>query len=125
MRFGREIVCANHLIADLEEEIMKRILFVIITISLCLAIFPGCSNNKYDSEWIVGKDSSEVRERYGEFDCTYMPISEDGLYRSRCGYTIKEPKVGFLGTSPEVLFFISFDENGIAVECEEGYRPGG
>lgn len=27
--------------------------------------------------------------------------------------------------SDEVLFFISFDENGYAVKCEEDYRPGG
>jgi len=25
----------------------------------------------------------------------------------------------------EVLLFIPFDENGIAAECAEGYRPGG
>jgi hypothetical protein len=41
------------------------------------------------------------------------------------GYTVKEPKVGFLGTSDEILFFITFDENGVAKKCEEGYRPGG
>ena len=45
--------------------------------------------------------------------------------RSKYGYTIKDPQRGFLGTSPEVLLFISFDENGIAIDCEEGYRPGG
>ena len=55
-----------------------------------------------------------------------MPAGEDGLYRgSRCGYTIKEPVTGWLGTSPEVLFFIIFDQDGIAVSCEEGTRPGG
>ena len=67
----------------------------------------------------------EVIDKYGEFDCTYMPAEEDGLYRSKCGYTVKKPRRGFLGTSSEVLLLISFDENGIAVDCEEGYRPGG
>ena len=42
---------------------------------------------------------------YGAFDCCGIPVGEDGLYRNTsCGYTIKEPKVGFLGTDPEVLF---------------------
>ena len=55
-----------------------------------------------------------------------MPAGDDGIYRNcRGGYTIKEPKTGFFGTSEEVLFFISFDENGISTECAEGYRPGG
>ena len=38
---------------------------------------------------------------------------------------LEEPQKGFLGISPEVLFFITFDEDGIAIACEEGYRPGG
>ena len=104
---------------------MKRILLTILAILLCLVAFSGCTNSRYDSEWIIGKTSSEVIEKYGEFDCTHMPAGEDGLYRSKCGYTIKEPQKGFWGTSPEILFYISFDENGIAVACEEGYRPGG
>ena len=55
-----------------------------------------------------------------------MPVCEDGLFRQcRCGYTIEEPRVGYLGTSPEVLYFITFDKNGVAIECEKGYRPGG
>ena len=55
-----------------------------------------------------------------------MPISEDGLYRdTACGYTVKESRVGFLGTDPEWLVFIRFDENGVAYDTYEGYRPGG
>jgi len=55
-----------------------------------------------------------------------MPADEDGLYRScRCGYTIKEPRKGFFGKTEEVLLFIVFDDSGVAVSCEEGYRPGG
>ena len=104
---------------------MKRILLTILAILLCLVAFSGCTNSRYDSEWIIGKTSSEVIEKYGEFDCAHMPAGEGGLYRSKCGYTIKEPQKGFFGTSPEVLFYISFDENGIAVACEEGFRPGG
>lgn len=55
-----------------------------------------------------------------------MPADEDGLYRNcQCGYTIKESKKGFLETTSEILLFITFDENGAAITCEEGYRPGG
>jgi hypothetical protein len=55
-----------------------------------------------------------------------MPADGDGLYRNcRCGYTIQKPQKGFLGTQPEKIFFICFDENGVAISCEEGFRPGG
>ena len=96
--------------------------FACVCLLLTLA---GCAD-RYRPDDFLGKNSAEIMARYGEFDCVYMPADEDGLYRnSKCGYTIKEPKRGFLGTSPEVLLFISFDEYGIAVSCDEGYRPGG
>ena len=104
---------------------MKRIVSVILSTVLCLTSFTGCSDSRYDVDWIIGKTSAETIDKYGEFDCTYMSAGDDGLYRSKCGYTIKDLQRGFLGTSPEVLLFIRFDENGIAVDCEEGYRPGG
>lgn len=106
---------------------MRNHILYIIIFSL-LIFLTGCSTNpnNYNEDDILGKTSSEIIEMYGEFDCITMPVCDDGLYRSsRCGYTIKEPKQGFLGTSDEILFFISFDENGYAVKCEEGYRPGG
>ena len=104
---------------------MKRIVWILLSITLCLAALAGCSYRRYDVDWIIGKTSAEIIDKYGAFDCTYMPAGEDGLYRSKCGYTIKDPQRGFLGTSPEVLLFIRFDENGIAVDCEKGSRPGG
>jgi len=85
----------------------------------------GCTA-KYNADDFIGKTSVEIISKYGVFDCIGTPASEDGLYRNcQCGYTIKESQKGFLGTSAEVLLFISFDENGVAIECEEGYRPGG
>lgn len=100
--------------------------FAVILVGVCLMLsLAGCAA-KYDAEDFIGKTSAEIISEYGAFDCTTMPASEDGLYRNcRGGYTIKEPKTGFFGTSEEVLFFISFDENGIAKECAEGHRPGG
>jgi len=105
---------------------MKRTLLTILVIILCLAAFSGCSDSKYDSEWIIGKTSSEIIDKYGAFDCVTMDANEDGLYKNcKCGYTITEEKQGFLSKSKEVLLFIHFDENGVATKCEEGYRPGG
>ena len=104
---------------------MKKALIVILVCYIFIICLVGC-NVKYKPDDFLGKTSAEIENEYGQFDCVLMPVSEDGLYRNcRCGYTIKEPQVGFLGTSPEVLFFIHFDENGIATSCDEGYRPGG
>ena len=99
---------------------------VAVLACICLMLsFAGCAA-KYEAKDFIGKTSAEIVSEYGPFDCITMPASDDGLYRNcRGDYTIKEPKTGFFGTSEEVLFFISFDENGIATECTEGYSPGG
>ena len=101
----------------------KRIrLFWICTFIMLL--IEGCSV-KYNIDDFVGKTSVEIISEFGSFDCTTMPADSDGLYRNcRCGYTIKGAQKNFLGTSEEILFFVVFDENGIAIECEEDYRPG-
>lgn len=104
-----------------------RLKYTVLLTALLLLVplLVGCTE-KYTPEQFIGKTSAEIIAEYGAFDCTMMPPDADGLYRSSsCGYTVKEPRVGFLGTSPEELFFIRFDENGVAVECSEGYRPGG
>ena len=104
---------------------MKRYIAVILLSVFLISFLSGCSS-KYKAEDFVGKTSAEVVEQYGAFDCIGMSADKDGLYKNcKCGYTIKESQKGFLGTSQEVLFFILFDENGIATSCEEGYRPGG
>ena len=80
----------------------------------------------YRTDDFIGKTSAEIEAEFGTFDCCLMPANEDGLYcNTACGYTIKESRVGFLGIVPEVLIFIRFDENGMAISCQEGYRPGG
>ena len=104
---------------------MKKLIAILLFSAVFLLSFTGCSS-KYSAEDFIGKSSAQIEAEYGAFDCCGMPINEDGLYRNTsCGYTVKEPRTGFLGTEPEILFFITFDENGIAVTCEEGYRPGG
>lgn len=102
----------------------KYYIAILAALLLCITCL-GCTE-PYRAEQFLGKTAAEIVAEYGAFDCTMMPPGEDGLYHScACGYTIREPRVGFLGTTPEVLFFIRFDENGVAVECSEGYRPGG
>ena len=102
---------------------IKTILFFVCLVLLLFLL--GCSD-KYHEDQFLGKTSTEIMNEFGQFDCTLMPSGEDGLYRScRCGYTIKESQARFFGTSQEILFFVYFDENGIAVSCDEGYRPGG
>ena len=104
---------------------MKKLAAIFVLCAVLLFSLIGCSS-KYPADGFIGKNSAQIEAEYGAFDCSGMPISEDGLYRNTsCGYTVKEARVGFLGTYPEVLLFITFDENGIAVSCEEGYRPGG
>ena len=103
-----------------------RQIFCLVLISVLL--FSACSTNSatYQTNDFLGKTASEITARYGPFDCIEMPVCEDGLYRNTaCGYTIQEANAGFLGKEPETLFFIEFDENGIAIRCYEGYRPGG
>lgn len=97
----------------------KNVLSFFLVISL-LFLFSSCTKNPYDTEWIIGKTSAEIEERYGEFYQCSMPVSEDGLYRNcRCSLVIKERRVGFLGTDPAEVLSISFDENGIAYKTVE------
>lgn len=101
----------------------KSLLLLICTMVTLVCI--GCGS-KYKSDNLIGRTSEDIIGEYGPFDCITMSADTDGLYRNcRCGYTIREARKGLLGTSEEVLLFIVFDENSIAVECEEGYRPGG
>lgn len=104
---------------------MKRMSYLFLILAfLCMLLFSACG--KYRSDGFLGKTSAQIEIEFGEFDCIGMPADGDGLYRNcRCGYTLREPRKGFLGTQPETIFFISFDENGVAVRCEEDFRPGG
>ena len=104
---------------------MTRRIATLLFCAMFLFSLAGCKL-RYNAKDFIGKTSAEIEAEFGTFDCLGMPASEDGLYRNtRCGYTIKESQVGFLGTDPEILIFIKFDENGIAISYEEGYRPGG
>ena len=104
---------------------MRRIVVMACAAALLAMPLTGCSA-KYEPTYFIGKTSEEITSQYGPFDFISLPAGKDGLYRNcRCGYTVKEREKGFLGTSEEVLFFITFDENGAATVCEKGNRPGG
>ena len=77
------------------------------------------SGGKYIGERLAEELNLKLydKEEYGKFDCCGQPVGDDGMYRNTaCGYTIQEPKKGLLGSDPEWLVFIQFDENGIAYE---------
>lgn len=104
---------------------MKKIVAALLVCIVCLLALSGCGS-KYGEEDFIGKTSLEIQAEFGEFDLEGEKSFQDGLYKNTaCGYTVKEAQVGFLGTDPEILIFIEFDENGVATGCREGYRPGG
>lgn len=104
---------------------MKKQIAILLFCTMLLFSMAGCSS-KYRADNFIGKTSAQIEAEFGTFDCCGSPASEDDLYRNTaCGYTIREPKRGLLGTQPDLLVFIRFDENGVAYEIYEGYRPGG
>lgn len=104
---------------------MKKQIAILLFCAVFLFSLGGCSS-KYSADDFIGKTSIQIEAEFGTFDCIGMPISDDGFFRNTfCGYTIQESKKGFLGTDPEWLCFIRFDENGVAYDTYEGYRPGG
>ena len=96
----------------------RRFWFFRTTIqAFCLVIEKGAVDYcvYYDTDWIIGKTSSEIIDQYGAFDCITMDANEDGLYKNcKCGYTIIEEKQGFLplyfpcSVIPSSDFFLLF-----------------
>ena len=104
---------------------MKKQISALLLCTFFMLSLAGCKV-KYDESEFLGKTSAQIEAQFGPFDCCGMPPGTDGLYRNTaCGYTLREARVGFFGSAPETLFFIFFDENGIARSCYEGCRPGG
>ena len=98
----------------------KKKISIIVVVLLCvICIFLICLQMgfhlfKYS---IIGKDSSEIQDKYGQFDCVQMPHDTDGLYKNTtCSYFITDKHVSFLGTTPPYMFSIRFDASGIAYE---------
>ena len=101
---------------------MKKFLLIVPVLGVLFLFYSGLS--KYDEENFIGKTSAEIAAQYGTFDFTTIAVREDCLYKDcRCGYVIQESSAGLLGNSREMMFFIVFDENGIAVSCFESEFP--
>lgn len=85
------------------------------------------NENKYDADWMIGKTSQEIIDRYGLFNmCSDLP-DEDGLFRNRvCGYITRERTHGFMDAHREEFLFIYFNSDGIAYDYEwDKLLPGG
>ncbi len=104
--------------------------FLVLIITIPLMINRS-TKPQYNEEWIIGKTSDEIQERFGEFDGSYSshPLKYpeycfDGDYKNAvCYYITKPARVGFLGTDPEERFEIVFDKNGFATSASEQYAP--
>ena len=76
----------------------------------------------FDPDWMVGKTSMEIEEKYGAFHNCYAELGPDGNYRSGyCRYTVKEGSEGSAPHPPTYLE-IYFDEVGVCTKAEY-YEP--
>lgn len=99
---------------------ITAILFVGICVGFIGKTVRESYSYSYDVEWIVGKSSLKVEEFYGPFDQIEVSRGEDGLLRRGVGSYIIRPSLKHaLHYEPELLFSISFDENGFAWRCFE------
>ncbi len=103
----------------------KSIILVVISIFIMVfLLFVANRSSKYNEKDFAGKTSAEIINQYGQFDFVTLYPKEDGLYKNcKCGYIIQESSTGFWGTSREMMFFIVFDESGIATSCFESEIP--
>ena len=96
---------------------MKKIICAVLLFTLLLTLC-ACKEDTgiYDPNWIIGKTSLEVEERYGEFYQPSILRSSDGLFRNTaCHYLLRERPMFFCDVEI-TLFSIYFNENGIAYE---------
>ena len=106
-----------------EVKTTTRVLIIIMA-CIVLLFFLEKNSFKYNEKNFIGKTSAEIISQYGPFDFVTLHPQEDGLYKNcKCGYTIQEWSQGFWGSTDELLFYIAFNENGVAVSCFEGVPP--
>lgn len=112
---------------------MKRLFaFMMVLIMGCLSMVSCSFDNAYSSknynkEWMIGKTSSEIEIKYGEFDiCLNEEKIGSNYCNTGCGYLTKKQENGVFGTKSDEFIMIYFDENGKAYKIVEDYpRPGG
>lgn len=93
------------------------VVFLLLALIMSYSL-SACAQHSYDESWIIGKTSSEIEQRYGEFDRFEWGYRDDGLLHSTdAGYIIKESQVSWHGKTTEELFVVHFNEEGIADSC--------
>ena len=96
----------------------KRLILFVVLAFIISCPLSSCAQHSYDEEWIIGKTSSEIEERYGRFDRFEWGYRDDGLlYSTDAGYIIKASTVSWHGKTTEELFVVHFNEVGLADSC--------
>ena len=93
---------------------MKKSFCMIISVLLSIVCLSGCVKlYLYDEQWILGKTTSQIIERYGEFyQGPYHPS-----YNLWCFYLHYRASRGF--AADPMFLKIKFNEYGIATSCFE------
>ena len=106
---------------------MKKTVCTVLLLLCTLCLFCLTSCSRYDEDWIIGKTSSEIVEKYGEFDLCFgkTELRADGnYYNGACGYMTKKIDPGIYPS--DEYYMIYFDEEGKAYKVEPSwYQKGG
>ena len=115
------------------KQRLRAIMLILLTV-LTISMLSGCTVIKwkaekvwryvdktflYDEDWIIGKNSNEIQEKYGEF-YSHGTEDEDGLIRNGWGEYITAvgvPDINlymFIAPNADEYYRIHFDENGLA-----------
>ena len=124
-------------------KIAMKICAMLLVMVVLLCVLNSCDlHNKlyefwdkthlYEDEFIIGRNSKEIQEKYGAFDRAEITINEDGLYCDGwCWYLTAEgyDEIGifmFIAPVYNEYYAIHFDENGIADITEQrAHHKGG
>ena len=125
---------------------MIRIFLLYFVLTLMLSMFSGCTYLRLKAEnlWpyvdksflysefkIIGKNSDEIQDIYGQFDYHNASIDEKGCrYNGWCGYLTAEGIPGlsaywWLAPQWDEYYIIHFNEEGIADKVEKRHIPDG
>lgn len=104
---------------------------IIVAISILLSLLTSCTVYKfidksyiYDSEYILGKTSAEIQDKYGVFDLMEAELNEDGLYCDGwCRYLTAKgindiDLYMLIAPTYDEYYSIHFDANGVADKIE-------
>lgn len=95
--------------------ILSTIVLIIMVLFVAGMFYYGDFQLKYNTLWIMGKNSIEIKEKYGSFDAGNM--TDDLIYDSVGIYKLR---------GSDRYYVIYFNEEGKAYNVEKPYRlPGG